>query len=214
MRPLTRDHPVRRYLSYWNRPRPERLYWETLGRFVDQFSVVENLIRGYLWYLMDIGQTTGAAVLSGVRMSEGISLINRLLEAKNDDLSKSALAKYFNQLGVINSLRNDLLHYGGWVDELHYISVSNRQVAHTQDRIRAFRISMRELRYAIGDLETIYWALAVHLANGIEPREWHSLNHDSLDEPLRYKQPPQVAPRNSSRKNPPKRQRRSGATPR
>jgi hypothetical protein len=166
---------------------------------VDQFAAVENLIRVYLWRLTGINQTMGAAVLSGVRMDQGISLINRALEAQGDLLGKSALQRYFDQLGLINRLRNDLLHHGGWMDELNNIVVSNRPIAHTPDRIRTFAIPLRNLRNAIGDLETIYWVLTVHLAQGVPPNEWHSLMIPELDEPLRYKQPPQAAPRRTKR---------------
>src|ERR1700732_471075 len=82
-----------------------------------------SLVAGTLHFLSRLSAITGAvgaALLSGVRVDQALSLTNRVFEAKDDPLGKSALSKYLLQLGNINKLRNELLHHGGhldWVNE-------------------------------------------------------------------------------------------------
>ncbi len=140
----------------------QQTYWQCLGEFVDEFARVENMIRHFLSRMGATNGAVGAALLSGVRVDQAISLTNRVFEARNDPLGRSALEKYFLQLGSINKLRNELLHHGGHLDWGNDgIIVSNFNVAFTRERLRQFTMTVKDMRDAISDLKTIYWVFVL-----------------------------------------------------
>src|ERR1700675_4670161 len=105
-------------------------YHRALGAFVSAFSQVEATLLRILWILARLEAPYAQAVLSGVKIEGAMGFINRIAEAEQwPENKKSQWQVIFTHLGLINKLRNDILHYGGsmfgdvWV-------VSNLAVAH------------------------------------------------------------------------------------
>ena len=89
-------------------------YHRALGAFVTAFSRVEATLLKVLWILARLEAPYAQAVLSGVKIEGAMGLINRIAEAEQwPDNKKAEWQEVFTQLGLINKLRNDILHYGG-----------------------------------------------------------------------------------------------------
>jgi len=84
-----------------------------LGRFVSIFSMVETNLQTYVWGFAGVPAPTAQAIFSGIRVKGAMQLINRISDAQKwKQERKNELAYTFLQLGMINNLRNDVLHYG------------------------------------------------------------------------------------------------------
>ena len=82
-------------------------------------------------------------------------LIRRIAEAEKWDENKwRDWKRLLDQLGSINRLRNDLLHYGAAIAGDVWV-VSNERVAHTAEKIREIRITSKTLNAATADLGAI-----------------------------------------------------------
>jgi hypothetical protein len=148
-------------------------------------------IQLLLWKVADIQPPVAQAVLSGVRMDQAMGLISRTLDAQGKEAERSLLKDYFDQLGVINRVRNDILFYGAQVHERDVAVVSNKTAAHIPDRARETRVSVFDLEQMCFDLRQIRHAISRALVVDAPllslPRAKPSLQS------WRYKQPPQVA---------------------
>lgn len=88
-------------------------YMFALGNFISMFSALEAKLQAALWKFAGVTPPGAQAVFSGVRVNGAMQFINRLADAQNwDKARKDELQFMFAQLGIINRLRNDLLHYG------------------------------------------------------------------------------------------------------
>lgn len=87
-------------------------YFRALGGFVHFFSSAETSLTHLLGHLSDVSEDEAKALFSGVRTSQGISIINRLLETQGQLSERDRLAPIFNQLAAINTMRNQILHNG------------------------------------------------------------------------------------------------------
>ncbi|MBM3530148.1 MAG: hypothetical protein FJX62_18855 [Alphaproteobacteria bacterium] len=93
----------------------ERLrdYYEALGRFVDKFSRVEAAITRTLWHYAKTSPEIAKIVFSGAKLDSSTQYIKQIAKATNvrqelrDDLDD-----VFQQLGIINGVRNGVVHYG------------------------------------------------------------------------------------------------------
>lgn len=82
------------------------------------FSFVEVSIASALWAVVGIPTKIGQALLSGVRVDQAISLINRVADVKGiKGQTREEMTVVMQQLGVINKARNDILHFGITHDE-------------------------------------------------------------------------------------------------
>jgi hypothetical protein len=131
-------------------------YWEALGRFVDTFSMVENNMQLTLWHFSKVKWPIAQAVFSGVRIDAGSNYVRRIAEAtdwpkEQIDMFEILLA----QLGEITRVRNDILHYGGFLQSDGHHEVTNVLYAHTQERIRTTKITAEILDAMSSDLATI-----------------------------------------------------------
>jgi hypothetical protein len=180
---------------------------QALGEFCWNFSIIEGVVQSALYRLAGIRIDIGNAVFSGVRVEGGMQHITRLAEVRGWSETKKAELKYvFDQLSIINKLRNDILHYGAYRLGGDYI-VSNRRIAHIPERIREIRISHTTLEAASGDLAEIDSRLHLLAWEGYLPAEVTDAMRKSLTPSWRYKQPPPAWPGNTTPKTPPKQKR-------
>jgi hypothetical protein len=139
-------------------------YMLALGRFVTEFSNVEALIQKALWQFAGVPEPTAQAVFSGTRTDGCIQFINRIAAAQNwSEPRKKELEHIFSQLGMINKLRNDILHYGSMMTEpLDGLwLISNKPFVHLPERIQEICVTPNLLEDATSDLRTIQWFLYV-----------------------------------------------------
>jgi hypothetical protein len=172
-------------------------YHRALGAFVSAFSQVEATLLRALWILAKLKPPYAQAVLSGVKIEGAMGLINRIAEAEQwPESKKSQWEVVFSQLGIINKLRNDILHYGGAMFGDAWV-ISNRAVAHHPKRIREIHITPKILEDATTDLGLMnvrLVLLAGPKAGVIYPRRGGRRDLDRIMQhmPWLYKQPPQA----------------------
>jgi len=175
---------------------PYRGYWLALGKFIGFFSETEDQLRYALRRFSGVSKTSARALFANIRVADGISSINRLLEANGRIRAKARLAKPFAQLGLINTTRNNIIHWGARRDSTGAFIVTNRRIALQPAAIIEYEVTPDELEAMTLDL----WKIALHitvetdrfeLPKDLYRREMRQTLHASW----RYKSGARVAPR-------------------
>lgn len=189
-------------------------FYRALGQLVTTFSRVEGNIQRVLWHLVGVRPPTAQVVFSGVRTDAAMKYINRLADAlKWPDKWRGECQFIFSQLGQINLLRNEILHYGSSFETKDIWTVSNKRAAHIPENIRVLRITPAVLNDASTDLEKIDFhldALALSESEIIEAEGYCPPFAQARKRAWRYKPPQQVAHPQTSRKPHRKRKDRRG----
>lgn len=170
------------------------------------FAHAEALIQLLLWKVAGLQMPLAQAVLSGVRVDQAMSLINRALDASGRVDDKFALERLFSQFGLLNRTRNDILHYGAILAEKDVATVSNALVAHIPSRVREIKVSIFNLEQMSFDLRVIAYALG-QIALLDAPIAEEGKANPCLLRSWRYKPPPQAVPLDTTPKTPAKRLR-------
>lgn len=147
---------------------PYREYWAGLGQFIHEFSAVEAVLGQLAAHVAELKEPISRAVLHGVRVDNGKDLINRVLEAKCDLARKERLADAFAQLGEIGAMRNHMVHWGAREIDGE-LRVSNRNLAHTPERVRTYTVSAKILADMRADLLRIYLLLTIEMYAEVTP---------------------------------------------
>jgi hypothetical protein len=192
-------------------------YYLSLGQFVTIFSEIESDLQAALWHLADVPSPTAQAVFTGLRVNTLISYINRIADAQKWSKERKREFEYvFSQLGMINKLRNELLHYGSQLEGPDKWLVTNEFFAHTPEKVQPTRLSPAILDAATHDLGKIgahifLWVggetILSHVSNEQRDAFLEVLNSAWL-----YKQPQRGQRPRKSRKTPPKRKRQHPAS--
>jgi hypothetical protein len=189
---------------------PYARYWAELGQFIHYFSDVERVTQGLLRAVAGVSDPMGAALFSGVKVDAATSLINRVCEATDRADLQARLKPIFDQLGVINGVRNNTVHWGAREDGGELV-VSNLYFAATPDRIRKFPISATDLQLMIIDLIKISmhlsWEEMTVKGEIISPEMQELVFRKVLNAAWRYKPPQQSPPKNPRLPKLPKRSR-------
>jgi hypothetical protein len=170
-------------------------YHRSLGEFVAIFSQVESTLVRSLWVLAHMEAPYAQAVLSGVRVDGAMGYINRIAEAEGwPKERKGDWQRIFTQLGLLNKLRNDLLHHGAAMFGRVWV-VSIEKIVHHPARMREINFTPKILRAARADLSAIMTLLI--LLGGERVGIVVRANRASWMRKLRrgawrYKQPPQA----------------------
>jgi hypothetical protein len=180
-----------------------RAYYEALGRFIDIFTRVETAITLTLWAYAKTKPNIAKVIFAGTKIDVGSSYIKQLAEmtgASQD--ARNDLNNVLQQLGIINGVRNSILHYGaGSVAEGNAI-VSNELKAKGNPIV--FPISPTALNHMALDLRKI--TIHLYYRHLGRPQPLGILGRATLDDvlhsPWLYKYP-----------SPPKRQSKKGEDP-
>jgi hypothetical protein len=169
-------------------------YWAALGKFVHLFSGVEALLQALVFKLAGVSDEIGKAMFPGLRVDVAKDVINRLLDAKGDVAAKERLREPFAQLGQINAVRNNLIHWGAQ-DTGNGLQVSNERIAHTKEKLRRYTVSAEMLADMREDLATIEWSILretipAEYIRGFDAKAVASF----AQRPWRYTPPPQSPP--------------------
>jgi hypothetical protein len=127
-------------------------YWAWLGKFTHEFSRVERLLQTLLRVKSGVSESVGRAIFSDLRMQASKDAVNRICDALGDAETKERLKPAFDQLGEINAVRNNLVHWGAVHDGSDALLVTNVRLIASADRLQEFRISPRDLRAMSLDL--------------------------------------------------------------
>jgi hypothetical protein len=141
-------------------PEEQAGYYRALGQFVSRFAEVEGVLFLYLYTFAGVDENTAKAVLSGVRVHDGVSFIKRIAYVRNTTLS-AELEEVLSQLLIINDARNLILHHPmqRTLSPEDHDSITrfidNFDRALTEERGRKMQISQTLLMNMERDLSTI-----------------------------------------------------------
>jgi hypothetical protein len=180
-------------------------YYQALGRFVTEFTEIECSMQIALWRLSNVKTPVAQAVFSGVRADDACNKISRISEAENWPETRRAEWKVVaDRLGILRTLRNDILHYGAnWQPDGSWI-VTNKDYVHASHKVKNTPVTVTVLADASDDLQR----LSLRLFRFLFADEMSEKGLRNLDQGLRiawrYIPPPQEGRRNNSPGNDPK----------
>lgn len=193
-----------------------RSYYEALGRFVDMFAQVETAITLTLRHYAKTSTEVAKVILVGSKIDGSAKFIKQLAYATGVSQElRDDLEDVIQQLGIINGVRNDILHYGANFVAEGQGKVSNALKAKGDPS--SFPITPKALYLMTADLNKIAFHLNYkHLNQDRPQRRLNALRLD-VEDVLRsswlYKHPPQTNKRPTkdsdrrARKRDPKRPR-------
>lgn len=181
-------------------------YFEALGRFVTVFAAVERSVFFMSGQVMRLPLPVTQAVFGGsARVKESIDRINKALGAiiKHSPQSqmaidmKSDFSRIFAQLGLINKVRNEVLHYGAEIGPGHEWSVTNRHLK--PENPSEIRISAAALDAMTRDLQPIVYII-IHYSMRMDGHDegLEELYQDYMSKPWEYK-PDSARPKSRDR---------------
>lgn len=170
-------------------------YYLALGRFVHRFTLAELAAHAALAHHAKLIDPVSRALLSGVRVDATGNYLSRLHLVKQiSDDNWNDLKSLFDQLGIINKFRNDIIHHGAaFVAEGRGI-VSNAAKALTDERITKFQVSPEILDDMTADLRQIFARLHTRHTGRPILKGKHPELEKLLQAPWRYKQQPTPPP--------------------
>jgi hypothetical protein len=90
-----------------------REYFEALGRFVDMFSRAEAAVSLTLWHYAKTSPDIAKIIFAGAKVDLSATFIRQLAHATGASQElRDDLEEALQQLGIINRVRNQVLHYG------------------------------------------------------------------------------------------------------
>jgi hypothetical protein len=106
---------------------PYHDYWFHLGKFVHSFSRAEANLLEFLRNHAKAPDEILAVLLSGTRVDTAKDYINKILEVTNQHDVKGRLEKPFAQLKTINTVRNNIVHWGAYIGTGGNLLISNER---------------------------------------------------------------------------------------
>ncbi|HEV2161425.1 MAG TPA: hypothetical protein VGR52_04210 [Stellaceae bacterium] len=190
--------------------RPEvRAYWQSLGRFVTEFASLESAMQLALWHYANVSPNIGRAVFSGVRADAAMGLIKRISEVEKWEKSKKDTTdELFVHLASINSVRNDLIHFGVQPVGDGSWQITNAFLALTEGRMKKHPISDKILDQMTHDLRKIIYSLFLLVVDAASAQNLLATFQQQADAPWQYKPAQQSNSPGKSLKNSRARQRR------
>ena len=173
-----------------------RAYYEALGRFVDKFSRVEAAMTLTLWHYAKTPPEVSKVIFTSDKVDGCITKIKQVTKVSNVDIAlQDDLAAVFQQLGIINGVRNDVLHYGAEFVAEGKAIVSDALKAKGDPYV--FPISPTALDQMTADLDKVIAHLkTLHLGD----RRAYTILGNPMHSAWQYKHP--VPPRAPSKKAP------------
>ncbi|MGD9536425.1 MAG: hypothetical protein AB7P52_09590 [Alphaproteobacteria bacterium] len=142
-----------------------RRYHESLGEFVDAFSSVEGALFIAVSSVAKLTLPVARALLSGARVDTANGLLRRLmLISETDQERRKETDAVLTQLGHINDVRNQILHYGAdpVPDKIDERISSNFLVALTDKHRKEIPVSPTLLNDMTADLRKIMAYLLIN----------------------------------------------------
>jgi hypothetical protein len=194
-----------------------RAYYEALGRFIAMFAEVETAVTQTLWLYAGTRPTIAKVVFAGAKIDISLTYIKQLAEAVDAPQEARADLEYIlQQLGIINGVRNAVLHYGATSIAEGNAVVSNALRAKSEPTV--FPISPTALDEMTFDLRKIIYHLHYRHMGRQGPRGDYgkAVLDGALSAAWRYKHPtpPKTHPKGAQQKQPRKRDLKRPGQPR
>jgi len=168
-------------------------FYVSLGRFLHQYSVLESAMLIALTNVSSVLPAVAKSIYSGTRVGTSKDYINRILDATGHTSLKNELKPYFDQIGLITSMRDEILHYGATYDHSRdALIVSNERVAHIPDKLRRIEVTPELLDDLAHDTTRAICGVMLCLTRRSNPLQNLSYFESAVASPWRYKQPPLV----------------------
>jgi hypothetical protein len=133
-------------------------YYSALGRFVHMFARVEIAMTLTLWHYAKTTPEISKIAFASVKTELGITWIKQFATVAGASKDKrDDLENVFQQLGIINGVRNHLLHFGATTVAEGQAIVSNALKAKRDPTV--YFVSPEELAKMTDDL----WKIVAHL---------------------------------------------------
>ena len=85
-------------------------YWQALGQFMHAFTHVETLLQHTLAHFAGASDQVGRALFADQRVMTTKDTLNKVLVASNKTDVHDRIKPFLDHLGLINSMRNLLIH--------------------------------------------------------------------------------------------------------
>lgn len=139
--------------------KPIHTFWRLLGEFISAFTTIEMHLYVVACIVLKLENSTSKVLLGDARMRALMDAIKRYYE-ESEEPYPPALDRAITQLGILNGLRNDLVHwYHHAVDD--GINFSNTQRALTR-RARQMLIQPSLLEDMLHDVRACHRLLVVY----------------------------------------------------
>jgi hypothetical protein len=193
-------------------------YFKAIGKVVYLFAGVEAALFALFGTLSGAPPEMLRAFFSDMRVAPGMSNINRAQKARREarkfegkkaafeDEMQAIINDIFGQLGVINGMRNLLVHYATMEPGGEAPLVSNWTRALDRDQLKEVRMPLSDLAKMACDLQTAIYCLMIVRARFLK---WEEPVPTDLQQILDkrtwlYKSPLQGETKDKSRSTPPK----------
>lgn len=196
------DDIVSHLIALFDEPYHE--YWFHFGRFIHSFAKMEAELIYLLRDISGLSKTKAGVLFSGIRNEGARDFINNLLEASGQQERKARLAWPFSQIGVLGTVRNNLVHWGSTASGKDFL-VSNADRYPLKPK--AFLVTIEDFRKMCNDISFILPLLSYERKNNAMTPDQRDLLVDGLS--WQYK-PPQPSPpgkmqhQDRSRSSPPR----------
>ena len=143
--------------------RPDRVYFEALGRFCNQFATLEAVMFNILAFYARVPNNMARALFPGTRVREAMQSIRRIILIQDPgEENKSDLDNVFKHIQHINTLRDAVLHQGSILTDDKGRITTNIVRNLTPERLVERSASTETLNAATADLFKICLHLVCH----------------------------------------------------
>lgn len=155
---------------------------------------MEDFMSTMLRVASELSDPVARSVFSGTRLRTSMDFINRIYEATGKTDKKVKLYYYFSQLASINTMRDDIVHYGvSFTGEEGKLRFTNWRSAHIQSKFKNFSINAQLVDRMHDDLQTIILGVIIIIQGDVMATEDRERLQNLLPSTWQYK-PPQQEP--------------------
>jgi hypothetical protein len=142
---------------------PDPVYFEALGRFAQEFAMLEAVMFNTLAFYATVPNNMARALFPGTRVREAMSSIERIIQIQDPgEENKKDLEYVFKQIRKINTLRDGIIHQGSVLTDDKGRITSNIVRNLTPERLVERSASTETLNAATADLRKISLHLTCH----------------------------------------------------
>lgn len=148
---------------------PHDEFWREFGIFMLCFTIAEQRLIQLLRKVSGVSAKVAGVIFSGTRTDQAKAYINKILDEQDKLLMKKRLERPFAQLSVINTIRNNLVHWGTkTTDYSGDLTISNVWLSPAKDKIKSYKLNAKNLKEMQLDLFLIHLHLVFEINDGLK----------------------------------------------
>jgi hypothetical protein len=168
---------------------PYHEYWFHLGRFIHAFTQAEVQLLFLLRSLSGLNIKNAGVIFHATRVEQATALIKNILYVSDQAETKEHLKRPLEQLSVIATIRNNILHWGAKAEIDGSFRISNKK--YHPIKPKDFTVNVPDLNNLHKDVRNIFLIL------------WHETHGPAEDDrfyrklalaPWQYKPPQPIPP--------------------